>query len=197
MNIGQVTMADELRAFRIKNAILSSGTYEEIAEKTGINSRTLVRIATGKTEPKFSDIIEISKVTNVSLHRLGFGDISYEKSQAAEIAEGIEGPFDNETNEAHQYVIWNLRTLDPEDIRAIAKQVAALSSYNYTTRANHLEKNKFSLYSRALNEVEPVTLKMLKEMIKNDSGLSEEEVDELLKKEAKKVQEKKINTLLK
>ncbi|EDK4789787.1 XRE family transcriptional regulator, partial [Salmonella enterica] len=50
-------MSKEIRAERIKNVILENSTYEELAEKTGISVSTLVRIASGKTEPKFSDII--------------------------------------------------------------------------------------------------------------------------------------------
>ncbi|MEZ8340444.1 helix-turn-helix domain-containing protein, partial [Vibrio cyclitrophicus] len=53
-------MADQVRAERIKKILLKNGTYEEMAERTKIGSRTLLRIATGKTEPKFSDIIEIA-----------------------------------------------------------------------------------------------------------------------------------------
>ncbi|EHG1911016.1 helix-turn-helix transcriptional regulator, partial [Salmonella enterica subsp. enterica serovar Enteritidis] len=53
-------MSKEIRAERIKNVILENSTYEELAEKTGISVSTLVRIASGKTEPKFSDIIKIA-----------------------------------------------------------------------------------------------------------------------------------------
>ncbi|HHY0813580.1 TPA: helix-turn-helix domain-containing protein, partial [Klebsiella pneumoniae] len=60
-------MADKQRAERIKKVILEHSTYEELAEKTGISVSTLVRIASGKTEPKFSDIIQIAKITGADL----------------------------------------------------------------------------------------------------------------------------------
>ncbi|EEV0932929.1 helix-turn-helix transcriptional regulator, partial [Escherichia coli] len=56
-------MSKEIRAKRIKNAILNASTYEEVSNKTGISVSTLVRISSGKTEPKFSDIIRIARVT--------------------------------------------------------------------------------------------------------------------------------------
>lgn len=38
-------MSKEIRAERIKNVIMENSTYEELAEKTGINVRTLVRLS--------------------------------------------------------------------------------------------------------------------------------------------------------
>ncbi len=66
-------MSKEIKAKRIKKVILEHSTYEELAEKTGISVRTLVRIASGKTEPKFSDIIKIAMVTGVDLNELCLG----------------------------------------------------------------------------------------------------------------------------
>lgn len=67
-------MSKEIKAKRIKKVILEHSTYEELAEKTGISVRTLVRIASGKTEPKFSDIIKIAMVTGVDLNELAHGE---------------------------------------------------------------------------------------------------------------------------
>lgn len=75
-------MSKEIRAERIKNVILENSTYEELAEKTGISVSTLVRIASGKTEPKFSDIIKIAMVTGVDLNELAHGDIVNIKEDA-------------------------------------------------------------------------------------------------------------------
>lgn len=75
-------MSKEIRAERIKNVILENSTYEELAEKTGISVSTLVRIATAKTEPKFSDIIKIAMVTGVDLNELAHGDIVNIKENA-------------------------------------------------------------------------------------------------------------------
>lgn len=68
-------MSRMLRAERIKQSILGFSTYEDVAEKTGISISTLVRISSGKTEPKFSDVLLISKVTGADLDMLANGHI--------------------------------------------------------------------------------------------------------------------------
>ena len=77
-------MADKQRAERIKKVILEHSTYEELAEKTGISVSTLVRIASGKTEPKFSDIIQIAKITGADLNTLAYGYALDVKEEATE-----------------------------------------------------------------------------------------------------------------
>ncbi|WP_429078846.1 helix-turn-helix domain-containing protein [Aeromonas veronii] len=125
-------MADKKRAERIKQAILKSGTYEEVAAKTGISVSTLVRITSGKTEPKVKDIADIAKLSGSSADWILFGDVVDIKneSEMAMIAEG----FDEEALRAHHFIVWNLRLLDKEDVKAIARQVSALSSYSYSKR---------------------------------------------------------------
>lgn len=61
-------MPDQDIAERIRETIKIRGGYERISEQTGINVRTLTRIATGKTEPKLKDVIAISQVTGRSIH---------------------------------------------------------------------------------------------------------------------------------
>lgn len=68
-------MAEQDIAARLKDAILQFGTYEKVADKTGIGSRTLLRIATGRTSPKFEDVIKICAITNTSLQEIAFGDM--------------------------------------------------------------------------------------------------------------------------
>jgi transcriptional regulator with XRE-family HTH domain len=116
-------MSKEIRAERIKNVILENSTYEELAEKTGINVRTLVRIATAKTEPKFSDIIKIAMVTGVDLNELAHGDIVNIKEDAM-----LKNDEQNdEVVKAHNFIVWNISSLDKKDILSISRMVYALS----------------------------------------------------------------------
>ncbi|EKC9999146.1 helix-turn-helix transcriptional regulator [Escherichia coli] len=129
-------MADSKRAERIRKAILEHGTYEEVADKTDINVRTLVRIATAKTEPKFSDVIKIAKITGTDLNTLAHGDALAVKEDATErkLITSADGYTDKETTDAHNFIIWNIRTLDKQDIISLARQVSALSSYSYSAK---------------------------------------------------------------
>ncbi|CDL30067.1 helix-turn-helix domain-containing protein [Escherichia coli] len=117
-------MSKEIRAERIKNVILENSTYEELAEKTGISVSTLVRIASGKTEPKFSDIIKIAMVTGVDLNELAHGDIVNIKEDAM-----LKNDKQNdEVVKAHNFIVWNISSLDKKDILSISRIVYALST---------------------------------------------------------------------
>ncbi|EGK5498947.1 helix-turn-helix transcriptional regulator [Salmonella enterica] len=122
-------MSKEIRAKRIKNAILNASTYEEVSNKTGISVSTLVRISSGKTEPKFSDIIRIARVTGVDLNELAHGDIINIKKDA--ILKSDEG--NDEVVDAHNFIVWNISSLDKNDILSISRMVYAFST---------LKKNK-------------------------------------------------------
>ncbi|EEJ1168874.1 helix-turn-helix transcriptional regulator [Salmonella enterica subsp. enterica serovar Typhimurium] len=121
-------MSNNNRADRLKAAMLEYGTYEEMADKIGISSRTLVRIATGRTEPKFTDVLKISEVTGVDLIWLAYG------TEEDIIADGTDNNLADEVAKAHNYVIWNLRYLDAQDIIAVGRQVMALNSMSYHTK---------------------------------------------------------------
>ncbi|AGY87947.1 helix-turn-helix domain-containing protein [Escherichia coli] len=122
-------MSKEIRAKRIKNAILNSSTYEDVSNKTGISVSTLVRISSGKTEPKFSDIIKIARVTGVDLNELAHGDIVNIKKDAM-----LKNDENNdEVVEAHNFIVWNISSLDKKDILSISRMVYAFST---------LKKNK-------------------------------------------------------
>ncbi|HBB1519558.1 TPA: helix-turn-helix transcriptional regulator [Escherichia coli] len=117
-------MSKEIRAERIQNVILENSTYEELAEKTGISVSTLVRIASGKTEPKFSDIIKIAMVTGVDLNELAHGDIVNIKEDAM-----LKNDKQNdEVVKAHNFIVWNISSLDKKDILSISRIVYALST---------------------------------------------------------------------
>ncbi|ECI7833161.1 XRE family transcriptional regulator [Salmonella enterica subsp. enterica] len=122
-------MSKEIRAKRIKNAILNASTYEEVSNKTGISVSTLVRISSGKTEPKFSDIIRIARVTGVDLNELAHGDIINIKEDA--MLKNDEG--NDEVVDAHNFIVWNISSLDKKDILSISRMVYAFST---------LKKNK-------------------------------------------------------
>ncbi|EFA2897240.1 helix-turn-helix transcriptional regulator [Escherichia coli] len=117
-------MSKEIRANRIKNAILNASTYEEVSNKTGISVSTLVRISSGKTEPKFSDIIRIARVTGVDLNELAHGDIINIKKDA--MLKNDEG--NDEVVDAHNFIVWNISSLDKKDILSISRMVYAFST---------------------------------------------------------------------
>ncbi|EPE2650656.1 helix-turn-helix domain-containing protein [Vibrio fluvialis] len=60
-------------AERIKLAIRDAGGYEHISEITGISLSTLKRIATGKTDPKFKDVVAITEATEAPLLYIAYG----------------------------------------------------------------------------------------------------------------------------
>lgn len=120
-------MSRVTRAERIKKTILEYSTYEDVAEKTGISISTLVRISSGKTEPKFSDVILISKVTGADLDILAYGDMDDIRREATTQENNIINS-DDETIKAHNFIIWNISTLDKEDILFLSRQVYALTT---------------------------------------------------------------------
>ena len=74
---------------RIKQSIKNNGGYESISDITGINSRTLKRMASGETEPKFKDIIALSQATGLSCDYFAFGTsrLDFDKLKS----EGVHG----------------------------------------------------------------------------------------------------------
>ncbi|PKF48659.1 helix-turn-helix domain-containing protein [Enterovibrio nigricans] len=78
-------MSVEKRAEQFKRAILRKGaTYEIISDITGISSRTLKRIASGETDPRFSDVIKISEATGVDIYQLACSDVDMNKYASME-----------------------------------------------------------------------------------------------------------------
>ncbi|EBQ5221900.1 helix-turn-helix transcriptional regulator, partial [Salmonella enterica] len=112
---------------RIKKSILGYSTYEDVAEKTGISISTLVRISSGKTEPKFSDVILISKITGAGLDILAYGHVDDIRREATK-PEQIINDSDDEIVKAHNFIIWNISNLDKEDILSLSRQVYALTT---------------------------------------------------------------------
>jgi len=178
-------MADMGIAERLKSAILNKGTYEEISEMTGISVSTLVRISSGKTEPKLSDIIKISNVTERSMDWICYGDAESQKEKAEDTFVAAADGYDEATSEAHRYIIWNLRTLNREDIQAIYRQVAALSSYRYTMRQQSRDIAKIGLYD-AIKTENTTKKEEISRALMEEYGLPEHEITELTNKISKK-----------
>lgn len=70
-------------ADRIKKAIIDNGGYQQISDETGISKSTLARTASGQTEPKFKDVIAISRATGVSLNYMAYGMLTEDEEDSA------------------------------------------------------------------------------------------------------------------
>ncbi len=69
-----------------------------------------------------------------------------EEATERKLITSADGYTDEETTNAHNFIVWNIRTLEKQDILALARQVSALSSYTYSTKMfmkkRCLEKSK-------------------------------------------------------
>ena len=109
---GYYEMADVARAERIKNTILAYGTYEDMADRTGISTRTLVRMATAKTEPKFADVIKIAEVTGTELSWLAFGEVKeYASLEEMHIVQAVK-TLSGESRDTLKKVIQSMTLAD-------------------------------------------------------------------------------------
>lgn len=118
-------MADALQAERIKKAVLSIGTYEQVSLKTGISVSTLVRITSGKTEPKFNDVSNIALLSGTSLDFLAFGNIQSRINSLENDFKTLH-QYDEESMSSLKNIIHNVRHLKNDDINSISRQVKAL-----------------------------------------------------------------------
>lgn len=73
-----MTIAD-----RIKQSIIDNGGYQKISDITGISKSTLVRTASGQTEPKLVDVMAIAKATNSTLNYIAYGMMTEDEEEAA------------------------------------------------------------------------------------------------------------------
>jgi DNA-binding XRE family transcriptional regulator len=60
-------------AEKLKAIIKERGGYDKVSEITGINRQTLIRICTGKTDPKFSNVVDIISLSSITLDELVHG----------------------------------------------------------------------------------------------------------------------------
>ncbi|MFP1883472.1 helix-turn-helix domain-containing protein [Lonsdalea quercina] len=110
----------KLVAMRIKDIILEYGTYKMVSQRTGISQSTLVRIAAGRTEPRFCDVISLCKLTNSNIESLAYGSgfRRYEDTKFGGSDE-IDKAIDN--------IMWNLNKLDESDVLLFSKIITALN----------------------------------------------------------------------
>ena len=84
---------------------------------------------------RLSDFQEVS-LWKQSICVLAYGYALDVKEEATErkLITSADGYTDEETTNAHNFIVWNIRTLEKQDILALARQVSALSSYTYSTK---------------------------------------------------------------
>lgn len=90
----------------------------------------LVSVDTGR------QLATIDSITGADLNTLAYGYALDVKEEATErkLITSADGCTDEETTNAHNFIVWNIRTLEKQDILALARQVSALSSYTYSTK---------------------------------------------------------------
>ncbi|HDL7993285.1 TPA: hypothetical protein P0N98_004112 [Yersinia enterocolitica] len=118
-------MAEDIdlqRAERIKKAILSKFTYERMEELSGINIGTLKRIANAQRDAKISELEKIAEITQTDIFELIFG------SSSSDIYDSSKRFFETRSKDAAQFIIYNLRTLDDEDILCLGRVSSALQT---------------------------------------------------------------------
>lgn len=74
---------EEKRHERLRE-VLSSDSYENISNLSGVSVRTLVRINKNKTDPKFSHLIRICAATGFDIKWVAFGDLEHQKTSEEE-----------------------------------------------------------------------------------------------------------------
>ncbi|HAW2552904.1 TPA: hypothetical protein JLQ01_004678 [Escherichia coli] len=119
---------DLKRAGRIKKAILGKFTYERMEELSGINIGTLKRISNAQRDAKINELEKIAEITQTDIFELIFG------SDIDDIYDSSKRFFETSCVDAAQAalsVIYNLRTLNDDDILCLAKVSNALQTANY------------------------------------------------------------------
>lgn len=74
---------------RIKAVIRKQGGYDAVSKITNINRQALIRIATGKSEPKFNQMISISETCDISLEELAHGSNSKYRNTSGGVDERV------------------------------------------------------------------------------------------------------------
>lgn len=144
INGNQEEMAEDIdlqRAERIKKAILGKFTYERMEELSGINIGTLKRVANAQRDPKISELEKIAEITQTDIFELIFG------STSGDIYDSSKKFFETRTKEAAQaahFIIYNLRTLDDEDILCLGKISNALQTATTSRKWDDLFTKKKS-----------------------------------------------------
>jgi transcriptional regulator with XRE-family HTH domain len=96
-------MNQETISNRIKNIIKAHGGYDNVSEVTGINRQALIRIATGKTDPKLSYVIKLTELANMTVDELIHGEFA----DALKVL--TEADRQRESSSATRDLIFNIR----------------------------------------------------------------------------------------
>lgn len=188
-------MADKNRAERFKAAILATGTYEEVAEKSGVSVSTLVRISSGKTDPKLSDAVKIAKITRQNLNDLVYGETKEQQVEAVKSFVTALNGTDEATDEAYRSIIWKLTSLYKEDIQAINVQIQALSEFRHKQRTTERASLKRTYIENLIEKRSDIANMIRKELVENygftDDELSEAQLEYEIVTERKRLEKEK------
>lgn len=188
-------MADKNRAERFKAAILATGTYEEVAEKSGVSVSTLVRISSGKTDPKLSDAVKIAKITRQNLNDLVYGETKEQQVEAVKSFVTALNGTDEATDEAYRSIIWKLTSLYKEDIQAINVQIQALSEFRHKQRTTERASLKRTYIENLIEKRSDIADMIRKELVENygftDDELSEAQLEYEIVTERKRIEKEK------
>ncbi|MDE1314112.1 helix-turn-helix domain-containing protein [Vibrio aestuarianus] len=188
-------MADKNRAERFKAAILATGTYEEVAEKSGVSVSTLVRISSGKTDPKLSDAVKIAKITRQNLNDLVYGETKEQQVEAVKSFVTALNGTDEATDEAYRSIIWKLTSLYKEDIQAINVQIQALSEFRHKQRTTERASLKRTYIENLIEKRSDIADMIRKELVENygftDDELSEAQLEYEIVTERKRLEKEK------
>lgn len=66
-------MIDQDVAERLKIIIRENGGYDKVSDLTNLNRQTLIRICTGKTDPKLSQVVAIINLSNSTINEIIYG----------------------------------------------------------------------------------------------------------------------------
>jgi len=78
--MSHIDLADRLRI-----TITNNGGYEKVSQQTGISVSTLKRSASGRTEPKFKDVMAIAECTGTSVAYLAYGNAKLNPEMQAQV----------------------------------------------------------------------------------------------------------------
>ena len=169
-------MADKNRAERFKAAILATGTYEEVAEKSGVSVSTLVRISSGKTDPKLSDAVKIAKITRQNLNDLVYGETKEQQVEAVKSFVTALNGTDEATDEAYRSIIWKLTSLYKEDI-SNKRSNQALSEFRHKQRTTERASLKRTYIENLIEKRSDIADMIRKELVEN-YGFTDDELSE-------------------
>lgn len=168
----------ELRAQRFKDTIKNIGGYEYVSQKTGINLRTLKRIAAGQTDPRFEDAIAIARATESSLNYIAYGMLTEDEEESAASEKRVMELVGELTGELFK---------EMADLRTELLQIKGEKEKNQLTNLSKAQKYKRSLQKSLLSDnaelPEPQTkeeLGVLLEMVKESANKRNAQLDGML-----------------